>query len=158
MGQHPSTKIASPKFENPGGFTETEKISKNNLESGTANAVIRHHATFSFPFASSFIKALNRDVYVPGFSSEMVCANQPTSLIKCIGRMTKQRQGIQSTKPNLAAVPEEPPNPLSFCEDIDSYHNIFTKLIATSDIVSVDLSCQIQMQNVRGYQNVLFFI
>ena len=79
-----------------------------------------HHATFGFPFASSFIKALNRDVPVPGLSSDMVRANQPTSLTKSIARIIKQKQGIQSTTPNLASVPEEPPDPTSFCEDTDS--------------------------------------
>ena len=146
------------------------------METGTANAVIRHpmngervqwhHATFGFPFASAFIKALNRDVNVPGLSAEMVRANQPTSLTKSIGRMIQQRQVVQSTKLKLAAVPEEPPEPSSFCEDIDSsefsdpslYHHIFTKLIATSDIVSADLSGQMQMQSIRGYQYVLLFI
>ena len=44
-----------------------------------------HHATFGFPFASSFIKALNRDVHVPGLSAEMVRANQPISLTKSLG-------------------------------------------------------------------------
>ena len=69
--------------------------------------------------------------------------------------MIQQRQGVQSTKPKLTAVPEEPPDPSSFCEDIYSskfsdpslYHNIFTKLIATSDIVSANLSGR----SVRGY-------
>ena len=82
-----STHSVSPKFEHPGETTETEKFSENFLkieietlddnilESGAANAVIRHqmngerlqrhHAAFGFPFASSFIKALNRDVHVP---------------------------------------------------------------------------------------------
>ena len=58
------------------------------------------------------------------------------------------------------------PDPSSFCKDIDSsefsdpslYHHIFTKLIATSDMVSADLSGQMQMQSIRGYQYVLFFI
>ena len=104
-----------------------------------------HHATLGFPFALSFIKALNRDDHITGLSSEMVRANQPISLTKSIGRMIQQRQGVQSTKPKFAAVPEEPPDPSSFCEDIDSsefsipslYHNIFTKLIATSDIAAL---------------------
>ena len=111
------------------------------------------HATFGFPFTSTFIKALNRDVHVPELSSEMVCANPPTSLTKSTGRIIKQQQGVQSTKPNLSSIPEEPPDPSSFCEDIESsdfsdpflYHNIFTKLIATSDIISVDLSGQMPL-------------
>ena len=100
------------------------------------------------------------------YLSEMVRANQPMSVTKSIDRMIQQWQGVQFTKPKLAAVPEESPDPSSFCEDIDSsefsdpslYHNIFTKLIATSDIISADHSGQMQMQSVRGYQYVLFFI
>ena len=79
-----------PKFEHPGGLKATENFSENfskieietlddnTLESGTANAVIRHqingervqghHATLGFPFASLFIKALNRDVHILGLS------------------------------------------------------------------------------------------
>ena len=96
----------------------------------------------------------------------MVRANQPILLIKSLGSMIKQREGIQSTKPNLASVSEEPPDPPSFCKDIDPsefvdpelYHNIFTKLIATSDIVSPDLSVQLTLQSIRGFQYALFFI
>ena len=97
-------------------------------------------------------------------ASKMARANQPISLKSRISRMTKQRQGIQSTAPNLASVPQRQPDPPSFCEDIDSsefsdpslYHHIFTKLIATSGFVAADLSDQMEMQSVRGHGYVFF--
>ena len=49
-----------------------------------------HHATFGFPFASSLIEALNRDVHVPGLSFEMVRANEQIFLSKSIGCMIKK--------------------------------------------------------------------
>ena len=98
--QHPSQghiknfkyeRVVSTKFEHPGGFSkneisenfqniENEIMSENTFEIGTANAVIRHqmngervqwhHATFGFPFTSTFVKALNRDLHVPGLTPE----------------------------------------------------------------------------------------
>ena len=63
-------------------------------------------------------------------------------------------------------VSEEPPDIVSFCEYVNTsdfsdpgvYHNIFTKLIATSDIVSADSFDQMSLQIVCGYQYILFFI
>ena len=42
--------------------------------------------------------------------------------------------------------------------DPELYHNISTKLIATSDIGSADLFGQLPLQSVRGFQYVQFFI
>ena len=96
----------------------------------------------------------------------MVPFNQPISVPKSLDRLIQQRHGIDSTKPDLKSIPDEPPDSISFCEDVDSsdysdhvtYHNIFTKIVATSDILSADLSGQMPMQSVHEYQNILFFI
>ena len=92
-----STNVVSPKSKHSGGSPETEIseniqniekeiICENTFEIGTANAVIRHqmnservqwhHATFGFPFTSTFVKALNRDFHDPGLTQSTNITNQ----------------------------------------------------------------------------------
>ena len=73
-------------------------------------------------------------------------------------------KGIQSTKIKPHQMPTGKNIP--FADDVDfleflyakSFNKIYSKIIATSDIVSADLSRKLKIASVRGHQYILFFI
>ena len=146
---------------------------------GSSNSAIRHqvqaervqwnHATLGFPPQSSFVKALGRDLAIPGIDTNMVRSNFPSSVPQSLGRLTQLRQGIQSTKTQPHVVPPENNSTIEeipfatdddFSEFLDAqvFNKIYSKVVAASDIVSADLSGKLKITSTRGHQYILFFI
>ena len=78
---------------------------------GSSNSVIRHqiqaervqwnHATLGFPPQIGFIKALGRDLEIPGITTDMVQSNFPDSLNQPLGRLTNYAKEFNQLKLNL---------------------------------------------------------
>ena len=73
-------------------------LAANNVVRHTSNAqrVAFYHACFGSPALSTFTKALDHDLLLPGIDAQMVRRNPPTTIATAFGHLDQSRQGTGS--------------------------------------------------------------
>ena len=88
-------------------------FSANNVIRHTSNAqrVAFYHSCFGSPALSTFIKALESGLHLPGITAAMVRSNPPNPLATPIGHLDQTRQQSRAThRPKHTAAASPPPS------------------------------------------------
>ena len=147
-------------------------LAANNVVRHTSNAqrVAFFHACFGSPALSTFARALDHDLLLPGIDAQMVRRNPPSTVATPFGHLDQTRQGTGSLTHKHAprsATATEPPAASTTSDDDDDQLEpsiipaekiVYVTVLELSGKHSSDTTGRFPMPSYTGNEYILLFV